>query len=70
MSVELNNEFGHIDISNDVIAQIAGGAAIECYGIVKTHVYIMLCDLCPFFGVVHFTASRYADYSTSEGKIQ
>ena len=34
MSVELNNEFGHIDISNDVIAQIAGGAAIECYGIV------------------------------------
>ncbi|MER2000821.1 MAG: Asp23/Gls24 family envelope stress response protein [Lysinibacillus sp.] len=34
MSVELNNEFGNIDISNDVIAQIAGGAAIECYGIV------------------------------------
>lgn len=34
MSVEINNEFGHIDISNDVIAQIAGGAAIECYGIV------------------------------------
>ncbi|MEK4228692.1 Asp23/Gls24 family envelope stress response protein [Solibacillus sp. FSL H8-0538] len=34
MSVELNNEFGQIDISNDVIAQIAGGAAIECYGIV------------------------------------
>lgn len=34
MSIELNNEFGQIDISNDVIAQIAGGAAIECYGIV------------------------------------
>ena len=34
MSLELNNEFGQIDISNDVIAQIAGGAAIECYGIV------------------------------------
>ena len=34
MSVELNNEFGQIDISNDVIAQIAGSAAIECYGIV------------------------------------
>ena len=34
MSVELTNEFGQIDISNDVIAQIAGGAAIECYGIV------------------------------------
>jgi uncharacterized alkaline shock family protein YloU len=34
MSIELNNEFGQIDISNDVVAQIAGGAAIECYGIV------------------------------------
>ncbi|MDE4086344.1 Asp23/Gls24 family envelope stress response protein [Planococcus maritimus] len=34
MSIELNNEYGQIDISNDVIAQIAGGAAIECYGIV------------------------------------
>jgi len=34
MSVELNNEYGQIDISNDVIAQIAGSAAIECYGIV------------------------------------
>ena len=34
MSVELQNEFGNIEISNDVVAQIAGGAAIECYGIV------------------------------------
>lgn len=34
MSVELNNEYGQIDISNDVIAQIAGGVAIECQGIV------------------------------------
>jgi len=34
MSVELKNEFGRIDISNDVVAQIAGGEAIECYGIV------------------------------------
>lgn len=34
MSVEFKNEFGQIDISNDVIAQIAGSAAIECYGIV------------------------------------
>ena len=34
MSFELKNEFGQIDISNDVMAQIAGGAAIECYGIV------------------------------------
>lgn len=29
MSVELNNEFGHIDISNDVIAQIAGGRRLN-----------------------------------------
>nr|WP_106784129.1 Asp23/Gls24 family envelope stress response protein [Lysinibacillus timonensis] len=34
MSVEIKNDFGQIDISNDVIAQIAGGAAIECYGVV------------------------------------
>jgi len=34
MSIELKNEYGQIDISNDVVAQIAGGAAIECYGIV------------------------------------
>lgn len=26
--------FGQIDISNDVIATIAGGAAVDCYGIV------------------------------------
>ncbi|SIT67569.1 Asp23/Gls24 family envelope stress response protein [Edaphobacillus lindanitolerans] len=34
MSIGLKNEFGKIEISNDVIAQAAGGAAIECYGIV------------------------------------
>lgn len=34
MSIEVNNEYGKIDISNDVIAQVAGGAATECYGIV------------------------------------
>ncbi|WP_391208586.1 Asp23/Gls24 family envelope stress response protein [Psychrobacillus sp. L4] len=34
MSIELKNEFGQIDISQDAIAQIAGGAAMECYGIV------------------------------------
>ena len=34
MSIELRNEFGQIDISQDTIAQIAGGAAVECYGIV------------------------------------
>ncbi|TFE02720.1 Asp23/Gls24 family envelope stress response protein [Jeotgalibacillus salarius] len=34
MSIELTNKYGLIDISNDVIAMVAGGAAIECYGIV------------------------------------
>ncbi|HLU21942.1 Asp23/Gls24 family envelope stress response protein [Lederbergia graminis] len=34
MSIEMKTKFGHIDISNDVIATIAGGAAIDCYGIV------------------------------------
>lgn len=34
MSIELKTNFGQIDISNDVIATIAGGAAIDCYGIV------------------------------------
>lgn len=34
MSIEIKNDFGQIDISNDVIAQVAGSAAIECYGIV------------------------------------
>ncbi|WP_430786019.1 Asp23/Gls24 family envelope stress response protein [Virgibacillus flavescens] len=34
MSIELNTNDGHVTITNDVIAIIAGGAAVECYGIV------------------------------------
>ncbi|WP_428908696.1 Asp23/Gls24 family envelope stress response protein [Niallia sp. Krafla_26] len=34
MSIELTTTYGQIDISNDVIATIAGGAAVDCYGIV------------------------------------
>ncbi|SFL98160.1 Uncharacterized conserved protein YloU, alkaline shock protein (Asp23) family [Gracilibacillus orientalis] len=34
MSIELKREDGHVTITNEVIATIAGGAAIECYGIV------------------------------------
>ncbi|WP_173916522.1 Asp23/Gls24 family envelope stress response protein [Halobacillus sp. Marseille-Q1614] len=34
MSVDLQTEYGLITISNDVISTIAGGAAVECYGIV------------------------------------
>jgi len=34
MSIELKTKYGQIDISNDVIATIAGGAAVDCHGIV------------------------------------
>lgn len=34
MSIELKTQYGNIDISNEVITTIAGGAAVECYGIV------------------------------------
>jgi uncharacterized alkaline shock family protein YloU len=34
MSIELKTKYGQIDISNEVIATVAGGAAIDCYGIV------------------------------------
>lgn len=34
MAIELKTEDGQVTITNEVIATIAGGAAIECYGIV------------------------------------
>ena len=34
MSIEMKTTYGQIDISNDVIATIAGGAAVDWYGIV------------------------------------
>jgi uncharacterized alkaline shock family protein YloU len=34
MSIEMKTKYGQIDISNEVIATVAGGAAIDCYGIV------------------------------------
>ncbi len=34
MSKEVVNEFGKIEISEEVLATIAGVAAVECYGIV------------------------------------
>lgn len=34
MSIELNTEDGQVTITNEVIATIAGGTAVECYGIV------------------------------------
>lgn len=34
MGKEIHNEFGVIDLAEDVIASIAGTAAIECYGLV------------------------------------
>lgn len=34
MSIEMKTTYGSIDISNEVLAVIAGGAAVDCYGIV------------------------------------
>jgi uncharacterized alkaline shock family protein YloU len=34
MPIEINTHYGQIDISNEVVATIAGGAAIDCFGIV------------------------------------
>ncbi|WP_435925047.1 Asp23/Gls24 family envelope stress response protein [Paenibacillus sp. DYY-L-2] len=34
MAIQLNTEYGHIDISDEAIAVIAGSAAMECYGLV------------------------------------
>ena len=33
MAVKIQNQFGKIDISNDVIATVVGGAATEIFGI-------------------------------------
>ena len=33
MSIEFRTKYGQIDISNEVVAMVAGGAAIDCYGI-------------------------------------
>lgn len=34
MTVKIQNQFGNIDISNEVIATVVGGAATEIFGIV------------------------------------
>ncbi len=34
MAVKIQNQFGNIDISNEVIATVVGGAATEIFGIV------------------------------------
>ncbi|ETA73357.1 Asp23/Gls24 family envelope stress response protein [Ligilactobacillus equi] len=34
MAVKINNQYGQIDINNDVIATVVGGAATEIFGIV------------------------------------
>ncbi|HCT5832910.1 TPA: Asp23/Gls24 family envelope stress response protein [Staphylococcus aureus] len=33
MTLEISNDYGKIDISNEVIASVVGGKAVECYGI-------------------------------------
>lgn len=34
MTMEFNTQLGQIDVSVDVIATLAGGAALDCYGLV------------------------------------
>ncbi|MFX3618425.1 MAG: Asp23/Gls24 family envelope stress response protein [Sporolactobacillus sp.] len=34
MAISMNNQFGQIEVSADVITKIAGGAAVDCEGIV------------------------------------
>lgn len=34
MTIEMKTKYGKIDVSKEVVAVIAGGAAIDCYGIV------------------------------------
>ena len=34
MALEINNDLGHVSISDDVIASVAGGTAVSCYGII------------------------------------
>ena len=34
MTLEISNDYGKVDISNEVIASVVGGKAVECYGIV------------------------------------
>ncbi len=34
MTIEMKTQLGTVDVSKDVVATIAGGAAIDCYGIV------------------------------------
>ena len=35
MALEINNDLGHVSISDDVIASVAGGTAVSCYGIIR-----------------------------------
>ncbi|WP_078554756.1 Asp23/Gls24 family envelope stress response protein [Bacillus alkalicellulosilyticus] len=34
MTIELRTQMGVVDVSREVVATIAGGAAVDCYGIV------------------------------------
>ncbi|WP_100404519.1 Asp23/Gls24 family envelope stress response protein [Bacillus solitudinis] len=34
MSIEMKTQLGTVDVSREVVATIAGGAAVDCYGIV------------------------------------
>lgn len=52
-SMEFTNEYGKITLSSDVLASIAGAAAINCFG-VKGMVLVSLKD-----GLVHLLKNEY-----------
>src|SRR5690625_299980 len=49
MSVQLRTEMGEITVTHEIIATIAGGEAVECYGIVgmasKNHIRDGIADI-------------------------
>jgi uncharacterized alkaline shock family protein YloU len=34
VTIELKTNYGVVDVTNDVVAKITGGAAVDCYGII------------------------------------
>ena len=34
MSIQINNEYGKIEVSNEALANVIGNATTECYGVV------------------------------------
>ena len=65
MTAKLENEYGVISIDHEVIARIAGYAAIECYGTVSyTHLDVYKRQLYgyPLYGNVFGNSGLFPSY--------